>query len=225
MEALVDGQLSTVDHSHREQIPANETPLKLNRTSDAKPTSLYLNSSPAHAAEVSQVHISPEVLGQLPAPQTDSFESLPGGLSRNLSNKTQPQSGRVAVQAEVEHLMASPPGDTLKTSLISPSDGSLQLNSKSLPTAVSQQIHLGVPIPAVFGNPDAAGITTTSEQSLQIAQIADNFTQTVESSGGGPTTSSYHQAWNTAAYKADQIFKQQYGNMAFEAMQASIGAR
>jgi hypothetical protein len=99
----------------------------------------------------------------------------------------------------------------------------LSVASSPAPASSAGQI-VPVAIPAAFGNPAAAGITTP-EQSQQVAQIANGFTAAVQSSGAAPNTPAYQQAWNTATMQANQIFKQQYGTAAFEVMQRSANSQ
>ena len=99
----------------------------------------------------------------------------------------------------------------------------LSVASSPAPASSAGQI-VPVAIPAAFGNPAAAGITTP-EQSQQVAQIANGFTAAVQSSGAAPNTPAYQQAWNTAIMQANQLFKQQYGTAAFEVMQRSANSQ
>lgn len=77
-------------------------------------------------------------------------------------------------------------------------------------------------IPAAFGNPAVLGNPSES-QVAQIAQIANDFTTTVQSSGVSSASSEYKRIWDTAAFRADEAFRGKFGVPAFNAMQISRG--
>jgi hypothetical protein len=110
--------------------------------------------------------------------------------------------------------------ETQASRIVSSESPSLGADRSFFVPSTSAPASAAIPIPAVFGNPAAAGITSP-EQAQQIAQIASDFTKTVESAGVAPNSPAYQHAWNSAASTADVIYKQQYGWQAFEAMQRS----
>ena len=89
-------------------------------------------------------------------------------------------------------------------------------------SAVTQTQHgvSPVSIPAAFNDPSVLGNLTAADQS-QIAQIASDFTTTIQNSGLSPSSPQYSHLWNTAAFQANEIFRQQFGDNAFNAMQLS----
>jgi hypothetical protein len=91
----------------------------------------------------------------------------------------------------------------------------------ALPVTIPQNVTAGAPspaIPAAFGDPSVLG-NLTDGQKATITQIANNFTKSVQASGAAPNTTEYLQAWDTAAYRADEVFRGQLGTPAFNAMQ------
>ena len=77
-----------------------------------------------------------------------------------------------------------------------------------------------VAIPAAFGDPSALGNLSESDKA-QIAQIANDFTKTVQASGIAPNSPEYQQLWDTAAERADEYYRGQFGIPAFNAAQLS----
>ena len=95
--------------------------------------------------------------------------------------------------------------------------------SSSAPAAASAAAP-AVSIPAAFADPASAGISTPN-QNQQISQIADNFTSAVQNSGVSPSSPGYQNVWNTASQQANAIFRQQFGNAAFEAAQINANSQ
>lgn len=77
-----------------------------------------------------------------------------------------------------------------------------------------------VMIPAAFGDPAAAGITSP-DQVQEIAQLANDFTRNVQQSGVSPTSPAYTKMWNKTAKDPDAYLKQQIGWQAFDQLQQS----
>jgi len=73
-------------------------------------------------------------------------------------------------------------------------------------------------IPAAFGDQSSMGDLSESQKE-KISQIANDFTTAVQSSQAAPDSPEYKQAWDTAAYRADEAFRGQFGIPAFNAMQ------
>jgi hypothetical protein len=88
---------------------------------------------------------------------------------------------------------------------------------------VSVSIPAGVSVPVAFNNPSALGKSVSPDQQQAIAQIANEFTTAVQSSGAASDTPEYKQAWDTAAYEADERFRGTFGIPAFNAMQMARG--
>jgi hypothetical protein len=147
------------------------------------------------------------------------FSSAEGAIVLSSSREISGSISSIPLQLSESSAPADSPLSQKRMPLLS-IDTSRVVTASSQNEPATTAASANIPIPAAFGDPAKAGITSP-EQNQAITQMADNFTKEVQSSGAAPDSPAYFQIWNNATSRANQLFKQQYGNMAFEAMQQS----
>ena len=192
--------------------------------------------SPPSVPNIPPVQVSMVPTGISPSSQSSAISSAPassGGLSYPTvapSSRSFPTSYAGAASSgsyggSFIPAVVAPPA--APSAIAQPGVGAVTGGSPTAPAAAAAAAAVAAPtvtIPAAFADPAAVGISTP-DQTQQLAQIADNFTSTVQNSGVSPSSPGYQNVWNTAAQQANAIFRQQFGYAAFEAAQMNANSQ
>ena len=158
--------------------------------------------APAVAAPPSARSAPSSTMGDTPAAVAGGTASSPGGATGS--------SPRGFVSAVPTQVIAQAPAATTASAATGASTG-----STTAPAASST-----AKIPVVFADPSAVASFPADQQS-GIAQIANDFSSAVQSSGVSPTSPEYKKIWDTAAFQADQQYEAMYGIDALNKMMMS----